>query len=237
MVCTENEIPEIGHLLRIEGDTYTALFHKEGGGIASLFDREGKDWIGFSRLPGSTGEYRGIPNLGPVFHPGYTNSITILAKNDEERVELLVDSKDGGWRARWFFLSNRIEMELEKAAEPYWFLYEGTPGGHFSPQSAHWISSDGIERPQSEDWVGELPKPGWVAFSSPQAGRSLYIRNYLTGPAMDQYWPMEGNMTVFGYGREYKCCSRYLKETPARFSLGFLESIDPKKIAGELSDD
>jgi hypothetical protein len=38
--------------------------------------------------------------------------------------------KDGGesWVCTWEFSPEKMRMTLEKAAGPYWFLYEGTPG-------------------------------------------------------------------------------------------------------------
>lgn len=72
--------------------------------------------------------------------------------NDGKKIKVLAESINGGWIGRWNFLSDRIEMELENAAEPYRFLYEGTHGGKFSPRSDHWISSDGISRFQEKDW-------------------------------------------------------------------------------------
>ncbi len=36
---------------------------------------------------------------------------------------------------------------------------------------------------------------------------------------------MDG-MTVWGFGRNYRCCEKFLQKTPNRFSIGFLENTD-----------
>jgi hypothetical protein len=35
---------------------------------------------------------------------------------------------------------------------------------------------------------------------------------------------MENNMTVFGFGRQYRCCDRYLTAVPAKLTIGFAET-------------
>ena len=42
--------------------------------------------------------------------------------------------------------------------------------------------------------------------------------------AIDSYWPMEHNMTVFGFGRLN--LNKYMTLTPAHFTIGFAESSD-----------
>jgi hypothetical protein len=37
---------------------------------------------------------------------------------------------------------------------------------------------------------------------------------------------MEGNMTVFGFGRQYRCCEKYLRAVPAHFTIGLVETAD-----------
>jgi hypothetical protein len=54
----------------------TYFLEQSGGGLSSLLDRDGRDWLGFHPRPGSRagGEYRGFPNAvhqqaGNYFHP------------------------------------------------------------------------------------------------------------------------------------------------------------------------
>jgi hypothetical protein len=84
--------------------------------------------------------------------------------------------------------------------------------------------------------VGKLPKPGWVFFASRRLNRSLVIVHEAAADCQDQYWPMENNMVVFGYGRQYKCCDKYLSAVPASFTLGFVESAHPAEIKKLVKD-
>lgn len=207
---------------RVETASADYVFHQEGGGLASLIDPEGRDWISYRPGGRAGGEFRGIPNLGEVFHPGYTGergSKTRLTEAGPERAVLEVQSKDGKWRARWEFYPDRAEMELLEAGGLYWFLYEGTPGGRLDLETGWWMASDGVRRSLEGHMSGDLPDPEWVQFGDGMSRRVLTIENQRGGGESDQYWPMDGLMTVFGFGREYRCCGKYLGGAPARFSL------------------
>lgn len=207
---------------RIETAAASYIFHKEGGGLASLIDPEGKDWISYRPGGRADGEFRGIPNLGEVFHPGYEGargSRTVMEEPGPGRVVLGVQSNDGKWRGRWEFLPDRAEFTLLEAGGPYWFLYEGTPGGRLDLEAGWWMGSDGVRRPLESHYSGDLPDPEWVEFGDPSSQRVLRIENQQKGRENDQYWPMDGLMTVFGFGREYRCCGKYLSGAPARFTI------------------
>jgi hypothetical protein len=38
-------------------------------------------------------------------------------------------------------------------------------------------------------------------------------------------------MTVFGFGREYRCCGQYLHRAPAEFTIGLAEATDYNAVA------
>lgn len=44
--------------------------------------------------------------------------------------------------------------------------------------------------------------------------------------ASDQFWQMQENMTVFGFGRQYMCCDTYLTAVPNVFTVGLAEATD-----------
>jgi len=207
---------------RIETASADYIFHQEGGGLASLLDPEGKDWISYRPGGRAAGEFRGIPNLGEVFHPGYEGergSKTVILERASDRVTLGVRSNNGKWEGRWTFYEDRAEFTLVRAGGPYWFLYEGTPAGRLDPESAWWMASDGVRRPIESHYSGDLPDPEWVRFGDLSSPRVLQIESHQQDGENDQYWPMDGQMTVFGFGREYRCCERRLTAVPARFTL------------------
>jgi hypothetical protein len=70
------------------------------------------------------------------------------------------------------------------------------------------VTADGRRRPMSESWSGDLPGPEWLYFGESGGRRALFLVNHQDDDANDQFWQMEGSMTVFGFGREYRCCGR-----------------------------
>lgn len=217
------EVEHQGQLsYRIETASADYVFHREGGGLASMIDPEGKDWISYRPGGRAGGEFRGIPNLGEVFHPGYTGergAKTELLEGGPDRAVLSVTSNNARWRGRWEFYPDRAEFTVLEAGGPYWFLYEGTPAGRMNEAEGWWMASDGIRRPLESHYSGDLPDPEWVRFGDAASRRVLVLENHQPDQENDQYWPMDGLMTVFGFGREYRCCGRYLKVTPARFTV------------------
>ncbi len=84
--------------LRIVTPSATYLYHKEGAGLASLIDREGRDWISYHPGNRSAGEFRGIPNLGEFGHPGYTGergAVTRVIASGPLKVSLLSERRTG----------------------------------------------------------------------------------------------------------------------------------------------
>lgn len=203
-------------------------YHKQGSGFAGMIDREGKDWISYHPGGGSAGNYRGIPNMGtPDFHPGpgEGNKTSTLLYNGPVRATILSETLDGQTACTWDFYADHATMTvLKKSNAPYWILYEGTPFGQLDLAEDYWGISNGERLTIAEPWVGELPAPEWVYFGDKKCDRVLYLIQHQDDEALDQFWSMENNMTVFGFGRQYRCCDRYLTAVPAKLSIGFAET-------------
>lgn len=203
-------------------------YHKRGSGFASMLDKDGKDWISYHPTGGSAGNYRGIPNIAPAgFHPGKgeKNKDTRILNIGPIKITLYSETQDEKWGCIWEIYPNYATMTLtKKGEEPYWILYEGTPGGNFDIDSDYWVLSNGEKLPASESWVGDLPDPEWVYFGDNHLNRVLYYALHEDNDKLDQYWQMEGNMMVFGFGRQYPCCDTYLTEVPAHLTIGFVET-------------
>ncbi|MBK7260179.1 MAG: hypothetical protein IPI01_20715 [Ignavibacteriae bacterium] len=60
-----------------------------------MVDLGGNDWINYHVGGGSAGEYRGIPNLGAIAHPGYTNSTSTLTSTGPLKATVSSQSTDG----------------------------------------------------------------------------------------------------------------------------------------------
>jgi hypothetical protein len=213
---------------RIAAPEATYFYHKAGAGFASLLDREGNDWISYRPEGGSGGKYRGIPNLihpGGDFHPGGRNSASRIVAGPI-RITVHSETRDGKWAGRWDIYPHYARFTVLRAGHPYWFLYEGTPGGKLDLDRDYWVRSNGARLPITESWSGNLPSPQWVYFGEEALRRVLFLVQHQESDATDQFWQMEGNMTVFGFGRQYRCCEKYLTAVPAEFTIGFAETAN-----------
>jgi hypothetical protein len=206
----------------------TWFYHRQGAGFSSLIDRDGLDWLGYHPDGGSAGEYRGIPNMGHpegYCHPGKTVSHSRIVADGPLRVCVESTSNDGRMLCRWDIFPHYARLTVLKMRTPYWFLYEGTPGGNPGGQldedHGYCVRSDGVRTPLSERWDGPMPGPEWIYFGAGNVNRVLYLVHHEADKEIDSYWPMEHNMTVFGFGR--LGLEKLMSQVPARFTVGFAE--------------
>ena len=217
---------------KIETPGGTYLYHKRGAGFASLFDADGNDWISFHPWGGSDGRYRGIPNVvypEGYFHPGGMDCTSRIVSAGPLKVTIASESNDGGWACRWDIFPRYATLTVLKVAHPYWFLYEGTPGGALDEAGDFIVRSDGTRTPASERWDGAIPAPEWLYFGASNTSRVLYFVHHEPDDAVDSYWPMEHNMTVFGFGR--LGLEKFMTAVPAHFTVGFAETGDFDDVA------
>jgi hypothetical protein len=242
----------------------TYYFHRTGGGFASIMDRNNVDWITYRPRAGTTGEFRGLPNSGAVFHPGYKftypsndarsqynrggsqqASTTTVMREGILKTTISVVSSNNLWRATWDFYptSVRLTMQQNASAAPYWFLYEGTPGGTLEATDRLVLSNGtAIAAAPFTGWEGDLGSPGagssgseWAYFRAGEAqlgGRALFLSNLDdTDFAADIYryrnddptFAASGAMTIFGFGRT-TFSTALLTNVPRQFVFGFVEN-------------
>jgi len=206
----------------------TWFYHKLGAGFSSLLDRDGLDWLSYRPGGGSAGEYRGIPNMGHpegYCHPGKTASHSRVSASGPLCVSIESASNDGVMRCRWDIFPHHARLTVFQMRTPYWFLYEGTPGGNPGGQldeaGGYCVHSDGTRTALSERWDGPLPAPEWLYFGASNVDRVLYLVHHQPDREIDSYWPMEHNMTVFGFGR--LGLEKFMTQVPAHFTVGFAE--------------
>ncbi|MFC1712344.1 hypothetical protein ACFL6S_01680 [Candidatus Poribacteria bacterium] len=238
---TEMDEYEGDETFRIAAQNVVYYYHKHGSGFASMVDANGNDWISFHpttrREDGPRGEYRGIPNIAPVnFHPGRGDGKlpSKIISQGPLRVRILSETEDRRWGCTWDIYPGYATMTLfKKGEEPYWILYEGTPGGRFDLND-YWVHSSG-ERLSVEQyhmsknqWQGKLPSPKWVYFGDGEMDRVLYMIFHEQYDGEDQFWHFgEGGMTVFGFGRGPTQKNwQQLTTVPAHLTIGFAESGD-----------
>lgn len=210
------------------------FYHHRSGGFAGMVDRQGNDWISYHPGNKEKGEYRGIPNIAPVdFHPGRPQGKKPgrILSNGPLRIRLRAETEDGKWAKDWDIFPTHARMTLfRKGPEPYWILYEGTPGGEFT-EDDYFVDSHGKRYesrsyPRDKVWNGDLPAPEWVYFGDPALRRVLFLARHESSNAIDEYWHFgNGGMTVFGFGRGPRADGwQRLTQVPSRLTIGFVET-------------
>ena len=113
-------------------------YHIYGAGFAALLDHAGNDWISYRPAGGSAGNYRGIPNLvypEGHFHPGNNSCSSSVTRVGPLKISIYSESQDTRWACAWDFFPGYARLTVLRTNGPYWFLYEGTPGGKLEPAS------------------------------------------------------------------------------------------------------
>ena len=210
------------------------FLEKQGGGLSSMLDKDGVDWLGFHKEAGSgwKGEYRGFPNAihkqdGSFFHAmnaGTSPSTSIVEIDSEQHVRIVFTSANKQWQGRWDFYPERCDFTMVKVSEgyKYWVLYEGVPNGEMNDSDFWYASIDDKKHLIGEAFNGDFPAPEWIAFGDVKSSRMLYILNHEDDDALDEY-VSRPYMTVLGFGRNGK--EKFLTK-PKTFSIGFVESTD-----------
>ena len=227
-------------------NTPSAIYYydKAGGGLSRMLDKEGNDWIAFKRNPwneypaAAASAFRGIPNF--VFgsedsgagHPGHDQCISELIGENTIRTI----TKSGKWEWDWTFFKDHAKVVVRKTdtAHPYWFLYEGTPGGKFDPSRQFFGTNTGGPRSDQLDYYkGDktFEQWQWAYFGHESASQILFIAQETADELSDTFSYLgnseEGirskdGMIVFGFGRSDG--AKPLMTGPNTFYLGFLKS-------------
>ncbi|QFU75191.1 hypothetical protein EY643_05740 [Halioglobus maricola] len=217
----------------------TYYLEKEGGGLSSVLDRDGVDWLGFHAQPGSgwRGEYRGFPNAihrqdGNYFHAmnaGTDPSSSVVDVESPAHVRITFTSDNGKWQGQWDFYADRCDFTMSRVSPGYryWVQYEGVPGGEMDVTDYWYASVDTERHPIEESHIGDLPAPEWMAFGDASSPRMLYVLHHEDDDYPDDY-VSRPYMTVLGFGRREK--GKYL-DTVETFSIGFVESTKHAALA------
>lgn len=209
----------------------TYFYHRMGGALAAMEDLDGQDWIGYRPVSGPGGGLRGIPNLAMpdnVFRPGGTKCETTIARHGPVKITLASRSDDRRWACTWEFFPKMARLTVLKADHPYWFLYEGTPGGAFDAEKSTCIRSPGRQSRLGEAWETNLQAPRWVCFTAPEGKRGLLLLHHEPDAVADSYRAVDGQMTSFGFGRQG--VDPMMTRLPARFSMALVEDASPAAL-------
>ncbi|MCB0130388.1 MAG: InlB B-repeat-containing protein, partial [Caldilineaceae bacterium] len=224
ITLTDNVMDEGQAAIQVDAPNGSYFFQKDAGGFSSLVDINGNDWIDFHPTGGAAGEYRGVPN--PVYpegslHPGVTNATSTILHAGPLKATVHTITDDGDWESIWEFYPSHATMTLRQAAHPYWFVYEGTPGGLLEPATDRVVRSNGAQTTAATSWSGDLVGPEWVYFADPNVDRSLFVAQHEEDDVGDSYFPLQDAMTVMGFGR-FGTETRQ-EHLPYQVSMGLLD--------------
>ncbi len=236
-VTVTDNIPDEGQdCFRVTTPSGTIYYQKIGAGFSSWLDKNGNDWVSYNPTPNSiaAGSSRGIPNSAyprGFFHPGSEGaaaSVSTLLSQGPLRASIRSVQVDGYFECRWDIYPEYARLTMVHTDSAYWILYEGTPGGELEPSVDFVVRSDGRQTPASDMWVEDIPTEEWVYFADPNVDRSLYLFHEEDDQIIDQYYametvgpPLDGKMTVFGFGRQSHYM--YLYDTPQHFVYGLVD--------------
>jgi len=245
VAITDNVLHEGQDSIKIATNNATYYYHKKGAAFASLEDRDGNDWLGYNpgvgaiSQSGSGGKYRGLPNMGHpegYCHPGNTVSTSRIVSRGPIKVTIASESDDGKMKCRWDIFPDYARLTVLKMRTPYWFLYEGTPGGRFEMDSDFCVRATrpaGLRTAASVKWDGDISNPGeageWLYFADPVVNRSLFLVRHEDDEAVDSYWPMNNEMTVFGFGRQG--LNKFMRTVPAQFTIGLCDDCSYSEVS------
>lgn len=219
-------------------DNATFYLEKSGGGLSSMLDKDGVDWLGFNKEPGSAhkGEYRGFPNAvhkqdGNYFHAmnaGTNPSSGVVEIETADHVRIVFTSENSQWEGQWDFHPDRLDFTMSRVSPgyKYWVQYEGVPGGEMDRTDFRYSSADAERHLIDEEFIGDLPSPEWMAFGDPQSPRMIYMFQHKDDDHPNDY-VSRPDMTVLGFGRRNK--DKFLTTTQT-FSIGFVETTDYQTI-------
>lgn len=223
---------------KIDTQNATYYYHKFGAGFASLQDKDGADWIGYHPTGGASGHYRGIPNTGypdDYCHPGKTVSNSAIISDGPVKVSIYSQSNDKKWIGIWDIFSHYARWTVIEAITPYWFLYEGTPGGKLDEDTDFCVRQNGNRTTAGQKWVADIKADGqrgeWLYIGD--GDRVLYLIHHIDDDAVDLYRPMRNAMTVFGFGR--KRINKFMHRLPDQFTIGLYDSSDFDIISAAIN--
>lgn len=228
--------------------TESAIYYydKLGGGFSSIVDSDGNDWLNFHMEPsakkhGAAGKFRGLPNMvyrqDPRFdgagHPGFDHCKSRAIGNK------IITRSGWKWKWEWEFFQHKAVMTVTKIQKhkAYWFLYEGTPAGHYDIRRKNdlfWGNDLDGRLECSDTWEQKIMgKWKWAYFGHHSCQRVFYANMDDGEDHASQFYCMDADhdntgMCVFGFGRSG---IQPALQRLHRFSIGFIESSDHDQIA------
>jgi len=232
---------------KIQTENANWYLEKQSGGFSSIMDKDSVDWVQYRKsdsisVPESAAsDFRGLPNLvhggeqSGIGHPGFEKCTSKLQGSST----ILTESNDGRYAFTWTFNGDYAEFNLLKAdsSREYWFLYEGTIGGHFSPSDHICITNEGLQEEKPAISIGNYIRGNfeWIAFGDRGSSNLFYIHHLTPDEHEDVIMYMGATrglhndspdgMVVTGFGRSVNH-KPLMSEAPNTFRVGFLDAAE-----------
>jgi hypothetical protein len=229
LAVIDNVFDEGQNSFKIATPGHTWYYHKQGAGFSTLLDAQGIEWLGYRpNVAGSGGTFRGVPNAifpDGEFHPGALGSTTTLVKAGPLKATLRSTTLDGEWVIQWDIYLTYAKATFLRAPRAYWFLFEGTPGGTLQTSGNDIVvRSNGVQNSAGASWQADIPGDEWVYVGDVARARSFFVAQLEPDNTIDSYRPMDGNMTVLGFGRRTN--EPQLRATPNTFFVGLIDTTN-----------
>jgi len=241
IVLSEKSDEGVG-AFKIETSTGTIFIHKSSGGVSGYEDVNGNDWVSWSEATGTAGKFRGIPNATggsneAIFHPGKGQmTATVLSQGPIKVTLHFLGKKLSGdtqrWEGTFEIYPNYTTFTMLKARQspalkyPFWFLYEGTPGGELNANTDFVVFSTGEQINAGQSRHGDLPDEEWAYVADPNVGtgRSIFLINHQDDTQHDTYAPDASKlMTVLGFGRDGSKLLLASDTAPRELTFGLMD--------------
>ena len=241
VVLSEKSDEGVG-AFKLETPTGTIFIHRSSGGVSGYEDVNGNDWVSWSEATGAAGKFRGIPNATggsneAIFHPGKGQmTATVLSQGPIKVTLHFLGKKLQGdtqqWEGTFEIYPNYTTFTMLKSRQspalkyPFWFLYEGTPGGQLNPTTDFVVFSTGEQINAGQSRHGDLPNEEWAFVADPTVGtgRSIFLINHQDDTQHDTYAPDASKlMTVLGFGRDGSKLLLASDTAPREFTFGLMD--------------
>ena len=193
---------------RVVTPSATYLLDSASGGLSSMIDPDGNDWIAYGPEPwgeyppSAASSYRGVPNL--VFrgafdgagHPGHDG----VASDVVGANQIACRTPGGPWAWTWTFAADHARLDVTGVGDTtaYWFLYEGPAGGRYEPATTYYATdatAPAYARYDHYHGGEEVARRDWYYFGRDGVPRTLEMIQLTPDEVIDHY-SLLGNDTV-----------------------------------------
>lgn len=200
----------------ITAGKYTFYFEKDKGrsGFYRMIDSTGKDWVqaglGKGAVTGGVpGEWRGFPNAtaSNFGHPlRDSKSTTVVKGGVMSSDKIILDSTSPTMHFEYWIFPSHIAIKVLKAAEPYCFLIEATPGGS---QNGWFVDAKGVEHTKPLYSDSNQPaavrshdaSPEWLYFGADSSTDVMFLGKTPDDAFVDENYGRPGDMDIYAFGR------------------------------------